>query len=280
MAQFIVTIQIPGQEPQGVVVEAANAGDAQLAASATYPIPGASFMAQPVTSDPQTAAALQQAGAVIQAADVPAVRDRQRQTDVPFDQPRTLEQPNTTRDSQLDLEFAFPEAAFNRGLEQAGYNQEGPLGGLLRRQYAPARANFTFDRYLRGTADDSNPESSFEAYAAKGPSAYSNAQNIFGQIAGGAPFADPEIGGFLRNAGAGDYAEDNPQGVRARNYRNQLQTVARSAARGKYGLASQLGPSPDELERRFEKRLYEEGQRGPSAQGVNAIDFYKRYFAL
>lgn len=176
-------------------------------------------------------------------------------------------------DVQADLDDALKMSAFSSGMEGRGFDTEGPLGSLLRKQAVPTYANFSLDRSFAG--NDSTPDAnSFRAYTvSKGPNAYSDALGLY-RKASSAPYGSPDFYDALNRAGVGD--EENKQQMRA-----NFMDVAQGAARARYSpAAARFLPDEETLNRRFNNLLYTQGGKGANAQGVSLLDFLKKQYGF
>lgn len=277
MKDWVVQIQYPEGKVDRVIVRAASGEAAMAVARSRFggagTITGYFDVAQ---LNPADRDAIIKGGGYFDQSGNPAAPEQPAQvgTETPIGTNTQFEQPNIEQEDQFNLEEELPLAAFERGLEQRGYKPEGPLGGLLRKKFPAAQAAFNFNQWLNQSAEDEDQQKSFEGYVAGGPKFYSDARSTFNQLAGGAPLANPFLADAIYRAGVG---EEDPK---APFYRSQLGVLGRGAARSKYGMASSWLPSEDVLQRRFDRELYAQAQRGPQAQGISAVDFYKKYFGL
>lgn len=178
-------------------------------------------------------------------------------------------------DVRADLDAVAPESAFRSGLRARGLNPEGPLGGLLGRQFPTAQANFSLRNFLNGAFPSEAPTTSFRDYIAnRGPNASSDALQLYNQVQGGGGFSQPSLVAALTSAGIGDTEEQE-------GFRRNFGDVAQGAARARYSpFSARFLPSRTTLNRQFDDRLFAEGERGAGAQGVNLLKFLREQYGF
>lgn len=181
---------------------------------------------------------------------------------------------NVPPDVRADLDEALKMSAFSSGMRQRGFNTEGPLGGLLRSQAAPAYANFSLAKSFGGGGSNVPDENAFSAYTANtGPNAYSNALNLYRQ-ASTSPYGAPSLSDALNRAGVGDTTEQKA-------FRGNFMDVARGAARARYSpAAAKFLPNEETLDRQFADQMYQDSLQGSNARGVSVLDFLKRQYGF